>query len=117
MIVAGMRIGREVMEHSLFDPYRLYEMNPGEKARTDEQLLEFCRRTSQTAYHPIGTCKMGTGPDAVVDPRLRVHGIDGLRIADASIMPRIVTGNTNAASIMIGEKAAAMILQDAREFA
>jgi choline dehydrogenase len=112
VIVAGMRIGREVMEHPLFDPYRLYEMNPGETARTDEQLLEFCRRTSQTAYHPIGTCKMGNDPMAVVNDRLKVHGVEGLRIVDASIMPTMTSGNTNAPAIMIGEKGAHMILED-----
>jgi choline dehydrogenase len=112
VIVAGMRIGREVMEHPLFDPYRLYEMNPGETARTDEQLLEFCRRTSQTAYHPIGTCKMGNDPMAVVDDRLKVHGVEGLRVVDASIMPTMTSGNTNAPAIMIGEKGAHMILED-----
>jgi choline dehydrogenase len=112
VIVAGMRIGREVMEHPLFDPYRLYEMNPGETAMTDEQLLEFCRRTSQTAYHPIGTCKMGNDPMAVVDDRLKVHGVEGLRVVDASIMPTMTSGNTNAPAIMIGEKGAHMILED-----
>ena len=112
VIVAGMRIGREVMEHPLFDPYRLYEMNPGETARSDDQLLEFCRRTSQTAYHPIGTCKMGNDPMAVVDDRLKVHGVEGLRVVDASIMPTMTSGNTNAPAIMIGEKGAHMILED-----
>jgi choline dehydrogenase len=113
VIVAGMRIGREIIEHDLFEPYRLHEMNPGPAARSDEDLLAFCRRTAQTAYHPIGTCKMGNDAMAVVDDRLRVHGIEGLRVVDASIMPTMTSGNTNAPAIMIGEKGAHMILEDA----
>lgn len=80
----------------------------------DSELLSCARGISQTIYHPVGTCKMGADPLAVVDDRLRVRGIAGLRIADASIMPAIVSGNTNAAAIMIGEKAAEMIRKDAR---
>ena len=91
-----------------------YEISPGKDVQSDEDLLAYCRSNGLSLLHPVGTCKMGTGTDAVVDPRLRVHGIEGLRVADASIMPRIVTGNTNAASIMIGEKAASMILEDAK---
>jgi choline dehydrogenase len=74
----------------------------------------FVRQTGVSNHHPSSTCAMGTGTNSVVDPRLRVHGIDGLRVADASIMPSVVAGNTNAPSIMIGEKAAAMILEDTR---
>jgi choline dehydrogenase len=79
----------------------------------DAAILEWVRNTATTIYHPTGTCKMGTDPMAVVDPRLRVHGMAGLRVADASIMPVITSGNTNAPSIMIGEKASDLILEDA----
>ena len=80
---------------------------------TDAQLRDDIRARAISNYHPVGTCRMGRGTDAVVDPQLRVHGIAGLRVADASIMPSIVAGNTNAPAIMIGEKAADMILRAA----
>ena len=88
------------------------EFSPGVDVETDDEILNFIRNTAETAYHPIGTCRMGQGPECVVDERLKVHGLDGLRIADGSIMPTMVSGNTNAACIMIGEKASEMIKQD-----
>ena len=112
-VVAGMRIGRRIVQNALMDRYRDYEMNPGEKVQSDEDWLAFARANGQTTYHVVGTCKMGHDPMAVVDDRLRVRGIDGLRVADASIMPTEVSGNTNAAVIMIAEKAADMIREDA----
>ena len=81
---------------------------------SDEDILEWVRNTATTIYHPAGTCKMGSDDQAVVDARLRVRGIEGLRVADCSIMPEIVSGNTNAPAIMIGEKASDLILQDRR---
>jgi choline dehydrogenase len=89
------------------------EFAPGPRVNSDEELLDFVTRTAETTYHPVGTCRMGSDPLAVVDDRLRVHGIAGLRVADASIMPILASGNTNAPSIMIGEKAARMALQAA----
>ena len=112
-LVGGMRICREIMEHPRMDPWRSHELRPGSDCRTDEELLEFCRNTAQTAYHPVGTCKMGHDPMAVVDDRLRVHGIEHLRVVDASIMPTLTSGNTNAPTIMIAEKGADMIREDA----
>ena len=89
------------------------EIAPGFNIQSDDELLDWVRHNAETTYHPVGTCKMGSDPMAVVDDRLRVHGIERLRIADASIMPTLTSGNTNAPSIMIGEKASRMILTEA----
>ena len=94
------------------DPLRGEEIEPGTGATSDEDLLTHVRNTANTAFHPVGTCRMGPGEDCVVDSRLKVHGIAGLRVADASIMPTMVSGNTNAAAIMIGEKASDLIRED-----
>jgi len=114
--VAGMRIARDVMAAPAAAKYVDAETTPGLETASDEALLDHALKTGATMYHPVSTCTMGTDPamGAVVDPRLRVHGLQGLRIADASIMPRLTSGNTNAPVIMIGEKAADMILQDAK---
>jgi len=113
-IVGGMRIAREVAAAPALAPYIAREERPGASAPKDADLLEFARQTGATIHHPVGTAKMGNDPMAVVDERLRVHGICGLRVVDASIMPTIVSGNTNAPVIMIAEKAADMIKQDAK---
>jgi choline dehydrogenase len=112
--VAGMQIARKIMQHPKIAQYVAYENNPGDKVQSYDQWLDFARRTGQTTYHVIGTCKMGQDPMAVVDDRLRVHGLAGLRVIDASIMPTVTSGNTNAPTIMIAEKGADMIKQDAR---
>lgn len=111
-LIGGMRIAQEVGRTDAFSKYVDHEIYPGEHAGSDEDLLTFCRRAGGTVYHPIGTCKMGSDPEAVVDERLRVHGTTGLRVIDASIMPTLVSGNTNAPTIMIAEKGSQMILED-----
>jgi choline dehydrogenase len=112
--VAGMKIARQIMEQPAIARYVGYENNPGPKVQSYDEWLDFARRSGQTTYHVIGTCKMGSDPMAVVDDRLRVHGIAGLRVIDASIMPTVPSGNTNAPTIMVAEKGADMIKEDAR---
>ena len=112
--VDGMKLGRRIMNNAALDKYRAHEMNPGDAVQTDEEWLDFARRNGQTTYHVVGTCRMGRDPLAVVDDELRVHGIHGLRVADASVMPTMVSGNTNAATIMIAEKGADMLKAAAR---
>ncbi|AXQ29410.1 choline dehydrogenase [Solimonas sp. K1W22B-7] len=115
-LVAGVRETRRVLAQAAFDPHRDVEVSPGAHLQSDEELREFVRSTAEVAYHPVGTCKMGPASDpmAVVDSRLRVHGIAGLRVADCSIMPTVPGSNTNAPATMVGEKAAAMIVEDAK---
>ena len=109
-LLAVMRKARELMATSPLSDVIGEEIAPGLHIQTDEDLLEWVRNNAETTYHPVGTCKMGNDPMAVVDDQLRVHGVSGLRVADASIMPTLTSGNTNAPSIMIGEKCAAMVL-------
>ncbi|MEM6489510.1 MAG: GMC family oxidoreductase N-terminal domain-containing protein [Pseudomonadota bacterium] len=112
--VRAVRFARAMTKTAALSPFIVREHVPDGAPETDDEILDAARRISQTIYHPTSTCRMGHDPDAVVDDRLRVHGIAGLRIADASIMPSIVSGNTNAPAIMIGEKASDMILEDRR---
>ena len=111
--VAAVRCARRIVAASPLADVIDAEISPGPQVESDDQILDYIHQTGQTTYHPVGTCKMGHEPMAVVDDRLRVHGISNLRVADASIMPTIVSGNTSIPAMMIGEKAAAMILEDA----
>jgi choline dehydrogenase len=112
--VEGLKILRKILQAPALKPYSVEEVEPGVKVASDEELLNFCRQRGSTVYHPTSTCRMGNDPLAVVDQRLKVRGIEGLRVIDASIMPDLISGNTNAPVIMIAEKASDMILQDAR---
>jgi choline dehydrogenase len=106
----AMRITRRVMTAPAMQGIATDEIAPGVNIQADDELLDWIRNNAETTYHPVGTCKMGSDPMAVVDDQLRVHGMEGLRVADASIMPTLTSGNTNAPSIMIGEKASRMVL-------
>jgi choline dehydrogenase len=110
----GIRLCRRIAEQAALKPYVREELQPSAAALSDAEMAAFVRETGVSNQHPTSSCAMGHGPNTVVDPRLRVHGISGLRVADASIMPVVVAGNTNAPTIMIGEKAASMILEDAQ---
>ncbi len=112
--VDGIRILRKILAAPALKAYCSGEVYPGSDKTSDADLLDFCRKTGSTVYHPTSTCRMGNDPLAVVDQRLRVRGIEGLRVVDASVMPDLMSGNTNAPTIMIAEKASDMILEDAR---
>ena len=109
MSIGGFRLAREIMAQPAFRPYLRAERLPGPDVRSDAEILAYARQHGKTDYHPVGTCKMGTDELAVVDPALRVRGIERLRVCDSSIMPRLVSSNTNAPTLMIGEKAADLI--------
>ena len=111
--VRGLRLTRSVARSAALGSLIEEELSPRPELETDAELEEYVRATGESIYHPVGTCAMGSGEAAVVDPRLRVHGVEGLRVVDASVMPTIVSGNTNAATVMIAEKGADMILEDA----
>jgi choline dehydrogenase len=113
LTVRAVRIARAIMTAPAITPLQVSEVAPGADRTTDDEILDWVKKAAETTYHPVGTCKMGSDQMAVVDAHLRVHGIAGLRIADASIMPTLTSGNTNAPSIMIGEKAADMMLNAA----
>jgi len=113
VMVEGIKIARNILNAPALDEYRGAEYMPGESVRTDDEIRDYIRNNTQTIYHPVGTCKMGSDKRSVVDSRLRVHGIKGLRVADASVMPRIINGNTNAVCLVIGEKCADLIREDA----
>lgn len=111
VLVEGVKIARELLGSAVFDPYRGAEHLPGTAVQADAEIEDFVRNYTQTIYHPVGTCKMGVDETAVVNPQLQVYGIDGLRVADASIMPTIINANTNIPAIMIGEKCAELLTE------
>jgi choline dehydrogenase len=113
-LVSGLKIARRIFDAPALQPYVVHETAPGPDVATDAALLDYARRTGGSVYHQAGTCRMGEDPGAVVDSRLRVRGIEGLRVIDASVMPTLTTGNIQAPVIMIGEKGAAMIREDDR---
>ncbi|HEY9642800.1 MAG TPA: GMC oxidoreductase [Coleofasciculaceae cyanobacterium] len=108
-LVDTLKLIRQIFQSSAFDEFRGREVAPGADVQSDADIAAYIRQTCGTVFHPIGTCKMGTDSMAVVDSELRVYGVEGLRVVDASIMPTIITGHINAPTIMIGEKAADLI--------
>jgi choline dehydrogenase len=112
MAVRVLRLLARIIESPALSPFRPEWVDP--RPASDDDVIAFARAVATTGFHPVGTCAMGSGPQAVVDDRLRVHGLDGLRVADASVMPRIVSGSTNAPTVMIAERAADLIREDRR---
>ena len=111
-LVAGVKLIRQIMQSDPMKEFCDDEIQPGLAFASDEEILKYIKDKAETVYHPVGTCKMGFDEYAVVDKNLKVHGIKGLRIADASIMPTLISGNTNAACMMIGERCADFILNN-----
>ncbi len=109
-----MRLARSITQQPTLAPYVAEELLPGTQVASDAEFEAAIRRNGVSNLHPVGTCRMGADPEAVCDPRLRVNGVGGLRVVDASVMPTVPAGNTNAPTIMIAEKACDMILEDAR---
>jgi len=109
-LIKGVKISREIMNQPAFDEFRGKEINPGDHIQTDQEIEEFIRNNGETIYHPVGTCKMGNDEFSVVDDKLRVRGVENLRVVDASVMPTLIGGNTNAPTIMIAEKISDHIL-------
>jgi choline dehydrogenase len=110
MMLECARLSKQIFNQEVFDPYRNGFIFPEESIHTEEEKIDFIRRKAETVYHPVGTCKMGNDPMAVVNQALKVHGVDQLRVVDASIMPTLISGNTNAPTIMIAEKCADSIV-------
>ena len=108
--IKGLRLAREMLRQPALKPFVMAERLPGDNVSTDEELAEYAYRSCKTDHHPAGTCAMGSGPDAVVTPDLRVRGLLGIRVVDASVMPFVPSSNTNAPTIMVAEKASDMIL-------
>jgi choline dehydrogenase-like flavoprotein len=109
-VVRGLQLARRIFASPAFRPYQAAELFPGQDVQSDDAFRDYVKRTCATVHHPAGSCRMGADPGSVVDPELRVRGVEGLRVVDASIMPFVVGGNTNAPVVMIAEKAADMIL-------
>jgi choline dehydrogenase-like flavoprotein len=109
-LINGMRLARKIFASSAFAQYRAHETAPGSAAASDADLADYVRAQAYTVHHPVSTCRMGNDAAAVVDPQLRVAGLENLRVADASVFPSIIGGNTNAAVVMIAEKASDLIL-------
>jgi choline dehydrogenase len=109
VMVECVKLSREILAQAAFQPHRKHELMPGDTVQDAAGIIEFIRRKAETIYHPIGTCRMGEDEGAVVDSELRVRGVEGLRVVDASVMPSLIGGNTNAPTVMIAERAAAFI--------
>src|SRR5207302_523980 len=114
-VIGGLRMARRLFAAPALEKYVIGENLPGSDIQSDDELLDYARQYGSTVFHATCTCKMGPDAMAVVDDRLRVHGIQGLRVIDASVMPTVTSTNTNAPTIMIAEKGAAMILEEARQ--